>query len=568
MSPEGVFFPTPNAPMGEGASVRLAIVPDSDSPLHVQLASVIREKIDTREWLEGTAIPSETELMRNFGISRGTVRHAIRTLVAEGYLRSVKGSGTFVAEGGLVRPATRRPLSFSALLGERGLDFRTKVLARSSLPATREVARQLSVAEGSPVMFMRRVRSVGGSPVVCQESWSNLLACPGLDQADFESESLFDAVERCSARRITSSTVHYLSVRAGEEHASYLGCGADDPVLALEQRISLDDGTPIEWSLTWLRPGESVVGVSLEDQLALGRAGLRQASEPRSTPERRALALRLERGALDVRRGVTELAHRYLGVPFHFGGAFSMAELVSVLYGHVMRTGKDGTPWEQRDRLVLSKAHASIALYPAMLQAGLLSQEDLDRGIFGPDAVIAKHPDRDPSRGLEVSGGSLGMGLGYAVGLTLALRRRRSAARVFCIVGDGECDEGSIWESAALAGHLGLSALTVIVDANGMQLDGPTSEVLDNGPIQRKFASFGFDVQEVSAHDVLALADALAARPHAARPLALVSRGVKGYGVSFVENDIAWHDKALDEETYRKITDELDRRGRELANER
>ena len=222
-------------------------------------------------------------------------------------------------------------------------------------------------------------------------------------------------------------------------------------------------------------------------------------------------------------------------------------------------------PWDERDRLIVSKAHASGALYPMMLKCGLISQDDVDRGLFGPDARIFKHPERDPQRGFEISGGSLGMGLGYAAGLALSLRRKRLPGRVFCVVGDGECDEGSVWESAALIGHKRLANLTVVVDANGMQLDGPTAQILDNGPINRKFTAFGFDVVEVDGHDVIQLADAL--RNPGDRPRAVVARTRKGHGLSFAEGHAEWHDKALTEGLYQQAMRELDAREEAIRNE-
>ena len=265
------------------------------------------------------------------------------------------------------------------------------------------------------------------------------------------------------------------------------------------------------------------------------------------------LALR----AIDIRRTVAGFAHRYPDMPFHLGGSLSCAEIMAVLLGAVMHTGAGETDeaWERRDRLVLSKGHASLALWPALLQAGLLTQEDLDRGMFGPGAVVGKQPHRDPSRGIELSGGSLGMGLGYASGLALAARRRGLDNRVFCVMGDGECDEGSVWEAASFAGHNTLSALTVIIDANGLQLDGPVRQVLDSGPLTGKFAAFGFDVQQVDGHDVRALRDVLSIR--AERPLVVVAHTVKGKGLSFAEGDVKWHDRCLDDDGYRRALDEF-----------
>ena len=273
------------------------------------------------------------------------------------------------------------------------------------------------------------------------------------------------------------------------------------------------------------------------------------------------LALR----AIEIRRQVIEFARSYPDMPFHLGGSLSCAEIMAVLLSGVMHTGVDGTPWEQRDRLVLSKGHASLALWPALVQAGLLAQEDLDRGMLGPGAVIGKQPKRNVAHGIELSGGSLGMGLGYAVGLALAARRKGLASRVFCVMGDGECDEGSVWEAASFAGHNSLGSLVAIIDANGLQLDGPTAQVLDSGPLSAKFAAFGFDVQVVDGHDVEALAGVLSL--HSERPLAVIAHTVKGKGLSFAENDVKWHDRCLDDDGYRRAVAELEAARKEvLAN--
>lgn len=576
------------------------LLPQSSNPLHVQLADILRERIASREWAQGSYIPSESDLMALYGISRGTVRRAIHTLVTEGLLQTKKGSGTIVATNDFSRPSAEGSLSFAGALRDAGVRYSTHVLLGQVVPAPREVAEHLLIEAQSPVLFLRRVRSVDGRPVVCQESWSNLLVCPGLEKSDFEHESLFDAVERCSGGRIAQAHMRYRTRLAQEEHASYLDCDAADPVLVLEQCIELSDGRRIEWSLTWLGPGQSVVGVSnqctaLAGPLDLGGLVYTHNDIVRSDDE---LRRRLEFGALKIRRSVVELAHRYEGTAFHFGGALSEAELISVLFGEVMnlknfgkgqndksqgegqndKSHNDKSQYSKNqnetaegkcdcDRFILSKAHASIGLFSALLDAGYISKVDLDKGVFGPDAVLFKHPMRDTRRGFETSGGSLGMGLGYAAGLAVALRRKHSTAQVYCVVGDGECDEGSIWESAAFAGHQKLSNLTVIVDANGMQLDGATAEILDSGPLQRKFASFGFEVQEVDGHDVLALAQAL--RPqqegaYAARPRCIVARTVKGHGLSFAEGRITWHDHALNEELYLRACAELDAQEREL----
>ena len=264
------------------------------------------------------------------------------------------------------------------------------------------------------------------------------------------------------------------------------------------------------------------------------------------------LALR----AIAIREQVVEFAHNNPGLPFHLGGSLSCAEIFAVLLGSIMKTGVDGTPWESRDRLVLSKGHASLALWPALQQAGLLSSEDLDKGVLGPGAVIGKQPRRNAEKGIELSGGSLGMGLGYACGLAIAARRKGLPSRVFCVMGDGECDEGSVWEAASFAGHNRLSELTLVIDVNGLQLDGPVSQVLDSGPLADKFAAFGFEVRYANGHDVASLNEALSS-PSNERPLVVLASTTKGKGLSFAENNVVWHDRRLSEDEYRQAVAEL-----------
>lgn len=521
------------------------------APMYLRLAGLLREKICLHEWAPGSRIPSEHELMARLDISRGTVRRAISELVDEGLLVQVRGSGTFVSERALSHPAGERPLSFGESLRERGKDFVTHVLEKRVVPAPADVAAHLRIQPGSQVLYLLRVRSVEGRPIICQEGWENLGECPGLADADFSRETAFDAVERCSGRKITWSKVRYSASAAGERAAA-LGCDEGDPVLVLRQTIGLADATVIEWGLTWLRAGQEVAGTSVQGDW------LPTALAPAPGPADRR---RLSAFALDIRRAVVEFAHGTPSIPFHLGGSLSAAEVLAVLYGGVMRTGTDGTPWEQRDRFVLSKAHASLALYPALLHAGLISNEDADRGLLGPNAVLFKHPRRDPARGIETSGGSLGMGLGYACGLAIAASRRGLGSRVFCLVGDGECNEGSVWEAAALAGHLGLSSLTVVVDVNGLQLDGPTAQVLDTGGLAEKFRAFGFEAIEVDGHDVSALWSVLA--PSHARPRAVLAHTIKGKGLSFTENCVEWHDNKLTDELYERAVREL---GREASH--
>lgn len=235
--------------------------------LYTQLADILRAKIYSKEWAPCTKIPSEHKLMEHFGVSRGTVRRALKALVDEGLLNQLRGSGTYVAEPGISHPAGVRPLSFADSLAAQGKNFVTAVIEKWTARASREVAIELGVAEDAPVMFMRRVRSVEGEPVMCQESWLNLEACPGLYDIDYTRESLFNAVQRCSGRRIKTSRMRYSARTAGSEYGSLLACGESAALLLLEQNISLEDGTIVEWTNTWFRPGQSIVGTAVQPAL-------------------------------------------------------------------------------------------------------------------------------------------------------------------------------------------------------------------------------------------------------------------------------------------------------------
>lgn len=236
----------------------------SSTLLHIQLADHLREKIYSREWGPRKQIPSEHKLMRSFSLSRGTVRHAIRSLVDEGLLTQEHGRGTFVAEPGLSHPAGVRPLSFADSLRSQGKDFVTHVIDKYVVPAPPDVARELELEPGDRVLFVRRVRTVNGEPVICQEGWFSLTECPGLDEVDFTVESAFSAVERCSGRKIVYSRIRYTALIAGKEYGAYLGCDESLPVLMLEQTIRLIDDRPIEWNHTWLKAGQSVVGDAIQ----------------------------------------------------------------------------------------------------------------------------------------------------------------------------------------------------------------------------------------------------------------------------------------------------------------
>ena len=235
--------------------------------LHSQLSEVLRNNIFSRKWVPGTKIPSEHCLMKTYDLSRGTVRHALKTLVEEGLLVQVHGKGTYVADNAISHPAGIRPLSFAESFMMQGIEFKTNVVDKTVVPAPENVARMLHIEPGVPALFLRRVRTVDSEPVICQESWLNLSQCPGLADCDFVNNSAFNLVQETSGRVITSSLIRYSARTAGHDHGCLLHVEDSAPVLVLEQEISLSDSSTVEWSYTWLKAGQEVIGTAFQGSI-------------------------------------------------------------------------------------------------------------------------------------------------------------------------------------------------------------------------------------------------------------------------------------------------------------
>jgi transketolase len=257
-----------------------------------------------------------------------------------------------------------------------------------------------------------------------------------------------------------------------------------------------------------------------------------------------------------LRRSVIRMA--YAGSTVHIGCAFSIIEILAVLYRkHLQGDCRKPAHCTDRDYLVLSKGHGIMAQYACLHELGVLGDKDLDT-YFG-DGTRLKGLSEAHVPGCDVTAGTLGHGLSVGVGLALAAKRRRTAQRVFAIVGDGEMNEGPIWEAMLFASHFKLDNLFVIVDENRFQAMGSTDEVMALGSLSAKFESFGFDVREVDGHDESALDAALEAlETHRdGRAKAVIARTVKGRGVSFMEDDNKWHYTRLTEATYLAAMQEL-----------
>lgn len=227
----------------------------------------------------------------------------------------------------------------------------------------------------------------------------------------------------------------------------------------------------------------------------------------------------------------------------HLGGGLSMMEIMAVLYLAVMNINKNNLEDENRDRFILSKGHGTLALYTAMNQAGILPDEEL-MTFKSNETFLTGHPVMNIKRGIEFSSGSLGQGLSLGVGTCLALKKKNNeSSRCFVLLGDGECNEGSVWEAVMTAAHYRLNNLVAIIDKNKLQYDGSTDEVLNMGDMSAKWAAFGWDVKDIDGHSIEELYVALMEKTN--KPLVVIANTIKGKGVSFMENNPKFHHAVL-----------------------
>ena len=248
----------------------------------------------------------------------------------------------------------------------------------------------------------------------------------------------------------------------------------------------------------------------------------------------------------------------------HPGGSLSCLDMLTALYFHEMNIDPADPKAPERDRFVLSKGHCSPALYATLAQRGYFPVEQLKlfRSIKGH---LSGHPDMVNVPGVDMSTGSLGQGLSTAVGMALAAKLQGKSFRTYAICGDGEIEEGQIWEAAMAAAKWQLDNLCIFVDVNGLQIDGPTAKVMPSEPLDAKFAAFGWEVLKIDGHDMQAILDALdKAREVKGRPTAILAATVKGKGVSFMENQAGWHGKAPNDEQFAQAKAELEAQIKEL----
>ncbi|HIQ67416.1 MAG TPA: transketolase [Candidatus Faecousia excrementigallinarum] len=263
----------------------------------------------------------------------------------------------------------------------------------------------------------------------------------------------------------------------------------------------------------------------------------------------------LQMEACKVRMGVIEATHG--AKAGHPGGSLSAADVFTYLYFKEMNIDPQNPKWEERDRFVLSKGHTAPGLYAALAHRGFFPVEDLPT-LRHIDSYLQGHPNMNTVPGVDMSTGSLGQGVSVAVGMALGAKYQGKSYRVYTLLGDGEIQEGQVWEACMAASHYKLDNLCVIVDNNGLQIDGDIAKVMSPYPIVDKLEAFGFHVEAVDGHDFEALEAAFQkAKQVKGAPTAIVMSTTKGKGVSFMENNAGWHGKAPNDAEYAQAMDEL-----------
>ena len=273
--------------------------------------------------------------------------------------------------------------------------------------------------------------------------------------------------------------------------------------------------------------------------------------------------LQLKKIANEVRKNIVTGLHS--AKSGHPGGSLSAADMMTFLYYEEMNVDAKNPQNPDRDRFVLSKGHAAPVLYGVLAEKGFIPKEDIVT-LRKPDSYLQGHPDMKHTPGVDMSSGSLGQGVSTAVGMALAGKMDHKNYRVYTLLGDGEIEEGQVWEAAMFAGHRKLDNLVVIVDNNNLQIDGTVEEVCSPYPIDKKFEAFNFHVIVINGHDFDEIRNALnEAKNTKGQPTAIIMNTVKGKGVSFMENQVNWHGAAPNDEQFAVAMEELEKAGEALC---
>ena len=241
----------------------------------------------------------------------------------------------------------------------------------------------------------------------------------------------------------------------------------------------------------------------------------------------------------------------------HPGGSLSASEILSTLYFYEMDVEPENPDWEERDRFVLSKGHAAPVYYAALAERGYFPKEEL-KTLRKLKSRLQGHPDRKKLPGIDMSTGSLGQGISAAAGMACYAKKKGKTFRVYCVIGDGEMQEGQLWEALMASAHYQLDNFTVLLDNNNLQIDGPVDEVMSIYPVREKVEAFGWNVLEADGHDPASIRAALdEARKGEEKPTFIICKTVKGKGISFMENQVSWHGASVSDEQYEAAVSEL-----------
>ena len=272
--------------------------------------------------------------------------------------------------------------------------------------------------------------------------------------------------------------------------------------------------------------------------------------------DREKKVLEIQNMAKRMRKKVLDMALVAGASSSHFGGGLSIVDITATLYSAIMKLDPKNPKWENRDRFILSKGHGVLGYYTALSEIGYISEKDLKT--FEKDGTyLFGHPVMNRSKGIEFSNGSLGMGLSLGIGVALAGKRKNIDYKVYVLMGDGECNEGSVWEAAMAGPHYKLDNLVAILDKNNLQQTGTNSEIMSVGDLVSKWKSFGWQVFEINGHNVPEIYDTFLSVKDQNGPVAIVANTVKGKGFSFAENNNAWHHAPLSSSQYEAALEEL-----------
>ena len=256
----------------------------------------------------------------------------------------------------------------------------------------------------------------------------------------------------------------------------------------------------------------------------------------------------------EVRKNILKMSLAAGASSSHFGGSLSTVELLATLYNSVLKFDVSNPLWEDRDRFILSKGHACLGYYSVLCEKGYFTKEDLN--LFEKNgSFLLGHPVINKNKGIEFSNGSLGMGLSLGIGVAIAAKKNRKNYKVFVLIGDGECNEGSVWEASMSASHFKLNNLTAILDKNNLQQTGTNEEIMSTKELGNKWRSFNWDVKEIDGHDIEQILSAF--KYVSEKPKLILANTIKGKGFSFSENNNDWHHKIMTQRQYDEALKEL-----------